>query len=204
MIKAVLFDYGGVLTEAGKVGGISAVLAKLYNIEPATIHIADLHDKLLVGAINQEEYFDELNRRYGSQGHEVTAALFNANNAAFETPCRPVYDLAAQLRAAGIRTSILSNIYKLSADRLRAAGLYNHFDPVVLSCDEHTAKPDSLFYERALQKLNLPGSEVLFIDDQQRFMPPKHFGMRTILATSPQQVVRDVKALLLKENNLYL
>jgi HAD superfamily hydrolase (TIGR01509 family) len=92
----------------------------------------------------------------------------------------------------------------MSADQVRAAGLYEGFDPVLLSCEIHLAKPDPAVYEYALKALGLPGNEVLFIDDQQRFMPPEHFGMATVLAVSPQQIVDDVTALIKKENNLTL
>jgi hypothetical protein len=35
-------------------------------------------------------------------------------------------------------------------------------------------------------------------------MPPETLGMHTLQATSPQQIVDDVKAIIQKENNLTL
>lgn len=203
MIKAVLFDYGGVLTEGGKVGGIPEVLGALYEVDPDEIRIGDLHEKLIIGSIDDSTFFEELNKRFGST-KKIDTVSFNASNQTFMTPCEEVYGLAARLRAAGIKTGIGSNIYAMSADRLRAAGLYDNFDPVILSCTECVAKPDRAFFEQALQKLGLPGSEVLFIDDQQRFMPPEDLGMHTILAVSPQQIVADTEALIRKENGIEL
>ncbi|HEY5805906.1 MAG TPA: HAD-IA family hydrolase [Candidatus Saccharimonadales bacterium] len=201
MIKAVLFDYGGVLTEGGKVGGIPETLGALYGIAPDEIRIADLHEKLIVGAINETQFFEELNSRYGKV-KKLDVTTFNANNHDFVTPCKPVYSLAARLRGAGIRTGILSNVYAIAAEQLRSAGLYKDFDPVVLSCEEHLAKPAPALYERTLQKLGLSGSEALFIDDQERFMPPKELGIHTILAVSPQQIVADVTALIYGKNKI--
>ena len=204
MIKAVLFDYGGVLTEAGRATGIAEALGELYGLDPSEIRSADLHAKLIVGEISAAEFFDELNKRYGEGRTHADAELFNAHNQKFITPCLPVYQLAAELRAAGIRTGILSNVYQFSADQVRAAGLYDGFDPVLLSCALHIAKPNPAFYERALEDLGLPANEVLFIDDQMRCMPPETLGMHTLQATSPQQIVDDVKAIIQKENNLTL
>lgn len=203
MIKAVLFDYGGVLSESGKVGGIPEVLGKLYGVDPQQIRIADLHEKLLLGEIAVDDFFAELNRRYG-QSRELDAATFTANNQAFAVRCQQVYDMVAKLRAAGIKTGILSNVYQISGDQLRAAGCYNGFDPVLLSCEVHLAKPDPAVYRLALERLGLSANEVLFIDDQQRLMPPESLGIHTILAVSPQQIEDDIRAIIQKENNLTL
>jgi epoxide hydrolase-like predicted phosphatase len=204
MIKAVLFDYGGVLTEAGKADGIAQLLGRLYDVDPKSVEAKDLHYQLLRSEIDEGQYFDVLNKRYGKQ---VSAQdwLLEAEREGFFKRCQPVYDVAAALRRAGIRTGILSNIYAMSAKALREQGIYNGFDPVVLSHEERLAKPEPEFFEAALKKLGVPGNEVLFIDDQERFRPvAESLGMRFIVSVSPRQVVQDVKDLILKENNLRL
>jgi FMN phosphatase YigB (HAD superfamily) len=61
------------------------------------------------------------------------------------------------------------------------------------------------YFELALTKLGLPGSEVLFIDDQDRFRRvAKKLGIHFILAQSPEQIVKDTKALLRTENGIEL
>jgi len=202
MIKAVLFDYGGVLTESGKVGGIQRALGKVYGIDPASIEMADLHYRYIRGLMTEAQFFAELNHRY-AKDVPATRELFEAENSGFFAKCQPVYDLAARLRATGLKTGILSNIYPMSAKSLRAQGFYDRFDPVVLSCEEHVAKPELAIFETALKRLDLPGNEVLFIDDQERFREPAEaLGLRFIVAESPQQIVDDVTALIKKENNL--
>jgi epoxide hydrolase-like predicted phosphatase len=204
VIKAVLFDYGGVLSESGKVGNIQAVLGEIYGLDPKSIEMADLHYQFLRGQIDEAQFFGELNKRYG-KSFTANQELFAAKNQGFFTPSRPVYDLAAKLRATGIKTGILSNIYPASAQALREAGAYNEFDPVVLSCEEQCAKPDRVFFEAALRKLGAAGNEVLFIDDQERFREvAEGLGMHFIVATSPEQIVADTKALILKENGITL
>jgi epoxide hydrolase-like predicted phosphatase len=204
MIKAVLFDYGGVLTESGKVGNIQKVLGHIYGIDPAQIKMGDQHRKFIRGLIGEPEFFGALNRQYGKQvsaDHEI----FAAESSGFFKRSEPVYDLAARLRKAGLVTGIFSNIYPMSARELKKRGFYKGFDPVILSCEEHAAKPEAAFFEAALAKLNLPGKQVLFIDDQTRFQAAaESFGMHFITAVSPQQIVHDVRQLILQENNLRL
>jgi len=204
VIKAVLFDFGGVLTEGGKVGSIQGTVAKLCGRRPEDIVIpADLHQKFLRGEVSETEYFDEVNRLYPCAS-PITAASFVGGSNIYSR-CEPVYAMAAELRSKGIATGILSNMYPMSAAKLKAEGYYDGFDPVVLSSGEHLAKPEPAFFQLALTKLGLPGNEVLFIDDQARFKEvAESFGMHFILATSPEQIVADAKALLRKENNLTL
>jgi putative hydrolase of the HAD superfamily len=203
MIKAVLFDFGGVLTEGGKVGGIQQDIAKMCGRKPEEIQVADLHNQFLRGQINTDEYFNELNRRYPCAS-PITPEIFNSVSNIYSRSQR-VYDLADRLRGAGIKTGILSNMYSMSAEKLRAEGYYEGFKPVILSGDERMAKPDPEFFQLALDRLGLPGNQVLFIDDQERFRTAVDAaGMYFIVAISPQQIVADTEALLLKQNNLKL
>jgi FMN phosphatase YigB (HAD superfamily) len=75
----------------------------------------------------------------------------------------------------------------------------------VLSCEEHLAKPDPSFYERAVHKLGVAPDEIIFIDDQERFRTPAELiGMHFILAESPEQIVADVETLLFEYDGIRL
>lgn len=203
MIKAVLFDYGGVLTEGGKVGGISTTLAALTGLPAETINMSDLHAQYIRGLMSEQEFFAELNRRYGG-ARSITADDFNNASDIF-VKAQPVYDLAARLRAHGIATGILSNMYDMSARKLRELGRYADFSPVILSCEEHLAKPDRAFFELAIKRLGIPAEQILFIDDQERF---KHIaeglGMHFLRADNTAQIVADVTRIIEKANGITL
>lgn len=203
MIKAVLFDFGGVLTEGGKAGDIQRTIAKLCDRRAEEIQVDDIHQKFLRGQITDAEYFDEVNRRYPCASPIMSASFLEGSTIYMR--CEPVYDLASELRGHGIKTGVLSNMYPMSAQKLRTEGFYDGFDPVVLSGSERLAKPEPAFFELALERLGLPGNEVLFIDDQERFRPvAESLGMHFITAISPEQIVRDTKALIQKENGANL
>lgn len=203
MIKAVLFDFGGVLTEGGKSGDIQRTIAKLCGRGPEEIQVDDIHQKLLRGQITDTEYFEEVNRRYPCAS-PITSTSF-IDSSSIYVRCEPVYDLAAKLREHDIKTGVLSNMYPTSAEKLRGGGFYDGFDPVVVSSSERLAKPEPAFFELALQRLGLPGNEVLFIDDQERFRQvAESLGMHFITASSPEQIISDTKALIQKENGTNL
>lgn len=204
MIKAVLFDYGGVLSEGGRAGCVPRSIAKVYKIDVSELaNDADVFVRAPRGQITKEEYFAELNRRH-PDGPRLNLENYLASQDIFEKSL-PVYDLAARLRQNGIKTGILSNINDIAADELRRRGFYDGFDPIVLSYQEKMAKPDPKFYQLALERLGCAAEEVLFIDDQEKCRPPNPVtGMHFILAESPGQIVRDTEELILKENGLKL
>lgn len=205
MIKAVLFDYGGVLTEGGTSGGMIRLVTDALGISVKEAKPAsELLRKLLIGQVTTTQFLRQLQQAYPNAQKPTREKMLGTDARVF-VPSLPVYELAAQLRSKGIRTGILSNMFALAADKLRKEGLYDGFDPVVLSCDEHVAKPDPLFYDYAVQKLGIKPEEVLFVDDQERFRPPAELvGMHFVLAQSPEQIVADVKNLLFDYDGLRL
>ena len=204
MIKAVLFDYGGVLTEGGTAGSIVRLVSKTMGIPAGDVRpMGPLLLQLLVGQVTTAQFLKRLQKAYPEAQKPTRANLLS--NADIFVPSVPVYALAAALRKKGIKTAILSNMFELSATSLRKKGLYDGFDPVVLSCEEHLAKPDPSFYERAVHKLGVAPDEIIFIDDQERFRTPAELiGMHFILAESPEQIVVDVETLLFEYDGIRL
>jgi epoxide hydrolase-like predicted phosphatase len=204
MIKVVLFDFGGVLTESGKKGYIAETVAGLYGIPAESVDIADLHGDLRRGKSDTEAFFTELNRRYGQQ-KQVTEQMFQDKTRTDFRPSPLVYDVAKRLRDHGIRTAILSNIFNMNAVVLREQGWYDGFDPVLLSYDLGYAKPDPEIYDITLERLGVRPDEVLFIDDQDKCLAPaEKIGMHTIKAVSPEQIVVEIQAIIRKYNGVTL
>jgi HAD superfamily hydrolase (TIGR01509 family) len=204
VIRVVLFDYGGVLTEGGTSGGLVRLVMNTMQVPyQEAVRARPLLRQLIEGVITTAQFLDALAAAYPNSPKPTRATLLK--NAEVLTPSQPVYELAAELRQYGIRTAILSNMFALSAAELRKRGLYDGFDPVILSCEERTAKPDMAIYEQALRKLGVPGDEVLFVDDQERFLVPADIaGMRTLRAESPGQIVADVRSQIFSQDGVRL
>lgn len=204
MIKAVLFDYGGVLTEGGKSGCMPRLFASIYGIDPAEAEKdRDLIAATQLGTMTGQEFLEAMNKRHPAS-RPATSELYLAASDLF-VQCGPVYELAARLRSHGIATGILSNINDLPVAALREQGFYEGFDPVLLSYEVKMSKPDRRFYELAVEQLGVKPEEILMVDDLDRYLEPaKAMGMRVILAKSPEQIVQDTEELILKENGTSL
>ena len=118
---------------------------------------------------------------------------------------RDIYSLASQLYQHGVKTGILSNVWRIAAMVVYFLRDYRGFDPVILSYKVRVRKPDIKIYQIAVQKLDLEPKEVLFVDNlAANITAAKKFGMRTVLAQNSEQVVAEIKKMLLRENNLKL
>src|SRR5579871_6387709 len=140
MIRAVLFDYGGVLSDGGRVDAVTNFIFALYGVHVEWKTVEPWHEKLRIGAIEPSEFFKALATICGSQ-RVVTVEEWNSVGSELLQRSELVYELAASLRAHGIATGILSNVYPMTAKLLREKGNYANFEPVVLSCDVHLVKP---------------------------------------------------------------
>lgn len=199
MIKAVLFDYGGVLSPGGKT--VKGLYSKLLEIPEDEVDVEEFHNELRRGGISTQDFLKKLGEAHGKTLSEDKfiefSDIFSKNEA--------VYYLAKQLRDKGIKTGILSNMYGVSADKLLKDGYYQDFDPIVLSNREGLAKPDTEFYLLAIKRTGCKPEEILFIDDQEKCLSPaKALGLHTIKADSEAQIVEDTKALFKQQNGLVL
>jgi putative hydrolase of the HAD superfamily len=71
------------------------------------------------------------------------------------------------LRRAGIRTSILSNLPAPLGENLRATdGFLDHFDQITFSYELGVLKPEPEIYRYAVRGLGVAPEEALFLDDR--------------------------------------
>ena len=89
---------------------------------------------------------------------------------------------------------------------LRDCGVYQPFDPCLISSEIDVRKPDLKAYELLLLKLNLPAGEVIFIDDRaENIEAAKKLGLDGILFKSHQQLEKELiqrKVIIRKESSL--
>lgn len=203
-IKAVLFDYGGVLSIEGGKGSISLLLSQFYKESIGWEKIEPIHRQFRLGLISAEDFFSSLNKIHSSP-KKLNLNIWQKLSENLSIKSDEVYSLAQRLRLKSIKTGILSNTYQISADNLKSQGNYDNFEPIILSFKVHLAKPDPRIYNLAIRTLELKAEEILFVDDQLKNIPvAQALGIKTILAKTPKQIVNDVTALIYNENGTIL
>lgn len=103
-----------------------------------------------------------------------------------------VWALAARFRAAGGRTSLLSNSGPEVMARVRADHpLEARFDAVVISCEVGLAKPDPRIFRLCLERLGLSAGAALFVDDRaDNVEAAAGVGLQTLRFEGPDALER--------------
>jgi epoxide hydrolase-like predicted phosphatase len=192
MIKAVLFDYGGVITNGGVAGAVEGKFARALGISPDNAHkLLQRHLQDFVrGKVDTPMFWENIESDYGSPIPVESRDIW------YEwediSPLPEIIKLRDRIRESGFKTGILSNTEPMVGELLRSHGAYAGFDEVVLSYEVGFAKPDKEIYYTILDRFKLEPNETLFIDDRQSMLlPAEEIGMHTILATSSSQIIAD-------------
>jgi putative hydrolase of the HAD superfamily len=198
MIKAFLFDYGGVVTAGGNGVELPARLAKILAVtyDEAFQLLHPAWDDYCRGKLSDPEFWDALQQKLGSPIPSEKRHI--ANKWEIMQPIPEMLELIKDLKSKGYRVGLLSNTIPATAEDIRKHGGYDLFDFTVLSYETGYTKPDPEIYQIAMD--NLPGiepSEVVFLDDQEKCLPPAQaLGIQTIFVENPVQAIAAVHALL--------
>jgi putative hydrolase of the HAD superfamily len=110
---------------------------------------------------------------------------------------RRVFDWIGELRRAGLRIGILSNLPHPIGQSLRATrGFLDPFDHVTFSCELGVIKPEREIYEHALRGLGVAAAEALFIDDREdNIVGARDVGLHAELFTTWEAFQEQARAL---------
>jgi epoxide hydrolase-like predicted phosphatase len=197
MIKAFLFDYGGVMTDGGRGTEVTNRLAD--NLDISIESAGELINlgwrDYIKGKVDEAGFWGQLQAKHGP----ISAKQRDIWNSWQDMTMRPdMYELVQSLKTRGYQVGLLSNAFAVTAQEIRDNGGYDAFDFTVISCAVGLAKPDREIYELALKHFDsMSAEEVVFLDDQERcLLPAREMGMQTILVDNPEQAIRDVEALI--------
>lgn len=105
-----------------------------------------------------------------------------------------MYSLVDELKEREIAIALFSNIDNHFAKFLREFGLYDPFDPCILSCDIGLKKPDLEAYKILIDRLQIPAGDIVFIDDKlENVDRAKELGIDGIHFESYEQICHELK-----------
>ena len=164
-----IFDYGGVLAHHQS-DADQARLATLAAIPHE--HFFNLYWETRLeydkGGVTAAEYWGNIGRAAGKPLSEaIVAQIIAADNRSWMQFDQTMWDWIAELRAAGKRVAMLSNMPRdlgealaSQTDRLRA------FHHVTVSYDIRSAKPEPAIYEHCLAGIGTAPERTIFLDDR--------------------------------------
>jgi putative hydrolase of the HAD superfamily len=183
-VKAVLFDYGQVLSTPPDPAAWARMLTITGLAKDTLHHSYWLHrhhyDR---GDLNGLSYWQNV---ADTAGLILTPAQIESLIAAdidlWSRINQPMLEWAQSLQRAGIPTGILSNIGDaMSRGLLARHSWLNGFSAHTWSCALNLAKPEPAIYTAAAKSLQTPPENILFIDDKvENIAAAESIGMQAI------------------------
>lgn len=191
--KAVVFDYGGVLTEESDPKPAISFLCKTLNLSSDEFAVINRQKKL---ALKEGKFDAEFWQGYALE-RKIDLPLnwherfVQSLRAAFPLN-REMIELAQMLKSQ-VHVALFSNIDMRRAEFVRGWGDYDLFDTCVLSYQIGVEKPHPRAYEILLHQLDLSAGDVVFIDDMiENVAGAKEAGIDAILFQSARQVREEL------------
>jgi putative hydrolase of the HAD superfamily len=197
-LRAVVFDYGMVLTGQPNVDAHDAMLriTNLPHDQFEAIYWADRHayDE---GKLSGLQFWQNLVRDAKLNLDAATIDELNLLDARMWTTENPaMLTWQNALKQHGIRTAILSNMGDtVLANIQREFDWLPRFDVLIWSFEHKMAKPDPAIYLLTLEKLATRPEETLFIDDKQANIDAaRDLGMIAIQFSTIEKLRHDLIA----------
>jgi len=160
-----------------------------------------------------QTFYDEKGQVWKTQRHKIDDAeaerLIEHDSAQWANENPEMLALARDLRQAGYRTAILSNMESrlLALIRQRLPWL-DEFEVQIFSCEVGTVKPEPAIYLECCRRLGCEPHEALFLDDKKvNTEAAKRVGMESyvfhsaadeVMLTGEQEItVAELRAMLL-------
>lgn len=193
MIKAVIFDWGGVLLYNPSIGPKEYCAKKLRVNESKFIEIYDKYEPdFQKGKINESNFWKKI---YENLGISIPKSNILWNNILEETYKNndQVINIAKGLKKQGYKIGYLSNTEIPALDFFKKQN-YDFLDVLVFSCLEGYVKPEKEIYEIILNKLEVKPEEAIFIDDKEIHTEgAKKLGINTILFTNAENLTKELQ-----------
>lgn len=193
--QTIVFDFGGVMTGEPNREAVVEFLCASFQLTPSEFEKANLEKRQAMKLGKTDEEF------WINFAHEKVIALPRNWSQQFKSVMKDaiginpeMYVLVSELKEKQVPIALLSNIDERLSKLIREFGLYEPFNPCLLSCEIGAEKPNARAYEILLEKLDLPSAEIIFIDDREENVEAaKKLGLDAILFQSSGQIRQELK-----------
>lgn len=194
MIRAVLFDFGGVLAEEGFREGLKAI-AKQKGLDPDDFYkiATDLvyQTGYITGGCDEHSYWNAVRRRTGAKGidQEFREEILKRFR------LRPqVMSVAEKIKLSGLTVAILSDQTNWLDELDQRTPFHHRFDYVFNSYHLKRTKRDPSVFRDMVALLSVHPKEVLFVDDNlENVKRAVSRGLRAIHFKSAREFQMEVK-----------
>lgn len=198
MVKAIIFDMGGVLI-LNEIKQVYLKLADLLGVNGNSL-VELIHSNkqnFMKGAYSAED-FSSLIKNHFKLRDETAEDIVRKWKEAFSELLivnDDLYDIIRRLKKSYV-IGLVTDAPDLHARINREKKLYEPFKPLIISCKVGLVKPQREIFELVLKELKLKPEECVFIDDvEQNIAAAKSMGFKTLQFKNNEQFVKELKGL---------
>jgi putative hydrolase of the HAD superfamily len=190
--QAVIFDYGNVLCRSQPASDVEAMAGIL---DVSVERFVEIYWRLRVpyddASLSPADYWAQTSPRKLSRVELETLLAIDSRSWSHPAPATPQW--ARDLRAAGLKTALLSNMPIPVRDYVAGCTWLPEFDTRIFSCDIRRAKPAPEMYKKCLEDLGIPASQALFLDDREaNVRAAEALGIHAVLFGEPTTAFREI------------
>jgi epoxide hydrolase-like predicted phosphatase len=200
MIKALIFDFGGVLMRTRSDHSRRALEQRLglplRSIEDR-IFSSELSQRAQRGEISEAAFWQQIERELDLPRQGMSWLEFYREFFADDFLDEELVALIRSVRPT-LKTGLISNAWDGLRELLHTrAPIADAFDVLVISGEEKVMKPDPRLYRLALDRLGVQAAEAIFLDDfKPNIDAANALGLIGVHFRSSEQAQRDIRALL--------
>lgn len=199
MIKAIIFDLGGVvITHRSDI--MPFIIGSVFHLEKEKARAIwhEYKDALLTGELPSLEFLEKVKTEL--RVSTPTQTLFQTWKHLYEQEAGelnvPLLTTISKLRKS-YTVYLLTDTIEVHHEFNSARGLYSHFDAAFCSHIERKSKSQGkLVFEHFLKKFNLRAQECVFIDDLENYAAlAESIGIRGVVFTTNEKLFGDFVSL---------
>ncbi|GAB7082081.1 HAD family hydrolase [Megalodesulfovibrio paquesii] len=193
-IRAVLFDFGGVVAQEGFVG-VMRREALAQGLDPQAVMLAAVEamygSGYLTNAATEEDFWSLFQAASGLKGDW---AVMREAILSHCTPRPEMLALAGVLAAEGIVPAILSDHTDWLDELERRHGFAMHYEHVFNSYHTGSTKREQAAFLHALEVLDVTPEEAVFVDDARRNVAlARELGLHAVLCEELPEFAREFR-----------
>ena len=196
-VKAVVFDFGGVLSKQPRAAEIRRMSAACGLAPEAFLELfRELRPDYDRGTLSTAAYWQRFLQAAGRAPEDgLIAWLQTRDLASWSRARRSMVRWSRSLRRGGWATAVLSNMPReLRAPIERRFRWLAEFPVRVYSCEVGRIKPEPEIFTLCLDRLGLRAQEVLFLDDHpDNVAAASRLGLQALVFHSPAQFARELE-----------
>ena len=198
-INAVILDYGEVLCHQASDEEFNR-LAKVFSVEKSAFRVLWEKNRGAFdrGDITAEAYWTALAKDAGAGiDGEQLEQIYKWDIEMWANVNAQMVNWLRQLRHAGIKTGLLSNMHPAMITHLRENfDWLDLFDFITFSAEVRLIKPDAAIYQHILRGLGTTAEETLFVDDREiNVKGARDLGIHAVQFRSVEQLRKDLNAM---------